>query len=199
MYIHVYECKFMHVHCTVTYTFMIVNKCMYIVHTRLRLYSSTTTLHFSSGPISLAKQASLCSAQAAFLQSCLLLSLSSVSCSNNWLIPVCACTDLICTMCIHCTYTFILCIRMHIPCTWVLLIICVYHFGVCLSVQPMQDVCTMLLYTNMTFCMYCVQTGIYPLRMVRAGGKLSCSIFAFLCTDIALHSISMYKALTYAF
>ncbi len=66
-------------HCT--HTFMIVNMCMYIVQTRLRLYSSTTTLHFSSGPISLATQASLSSVQAPFLQSCLLPSLSSVSCS----------------------------------------------------------------------------------------------------------------------
>ena len=135
MYIHVYECKVMYVHCT--YTFMIVNMCMYIVQTRLRLYSSTTTLHFSSGPISLATQASLSSAQAPFLQSCLLPSLSSVSCWNNWLNPVCACTDLVvCTMYIHCIYTFILCIYMHIPCTWVLMIVCVYHFHICLSVQP---------------------------------------------------------------
>ncbi len=44
--IHVYECKVICVHCT--YTFMIVNVCMYIVQTRLRLYSSTTTLHFSA-------------------------------------------------------------------------------------------------------------------------------------------------------
>jgi hypothetical protein len=73
-------------------------------------------------------------------------------------------------MYIHCIYTFIMCIYMHIPCTLVLQIICVYHFHVCLSVQPMYDVCTMLSYTNMTFCMYCVQIGIYPLRMVRAGG-----------------------------
>ena len=70
MYIYVYECKVMYVHCT--YTFMIVNMCMYIVQTRLRLYSSTTTLHFSSGLTSLATQASLSSAQAPFLQSCLL-------------------------------------------------------------------------------------------------------------------------------
>ena len=128
MYIHVYECKVMYVHCT--YTFMIVNMCMYTVQTRLRLYSSTTTLHFSSGPISLATQASLSSAQAPFLQSCLLPGLSSVSCWNNWLNPVC-------TMYIHCIYTFIWCIYMHIPCTWVLLIICIYHFHVYLSVQPM--------------------------------------------------------------
>ncbi len=40
MYIHVYECKVMYVHCT--YTVMIVNMCMYIVQTRLRLY---TELH----------------------------------------------------------------------------------------------------------------------------------------------------------
>ena len=106
MYIHVYECKVMYVHCT--YTFMIVNMCMYIVQTRLRLYSSTTTLHFSSGPISLATQASLSSVQAPFLQSCLLPSLSSASCWNNWLNPVC-------TMYIHCIYTFIRCIYMHIP------------------------------------------------------------------------------------
>ena len=70
MYIHVYECKVMYVHCT--YTFMIVNMCMYIVQTRLRLYSSTTTLHFSSGPISLATPASLSSPQATLLQSSLL-------------------------------------------------------------------------------------------------------------------------------
>ena len=70
MYIHVYECKVMYVHCT--YAFMIVNMCMYIVQTRLRLYSSTATLNFSSDPISLATQASLSSAQAPFLQSCLL-------------------------------------------------------------------------------------------------------------------------------
>ncbi len=134
-----YECKVMYVHCT--YTFMLVNMCMYIVQTqtRLRLYSSTTTLHFSSGPtrISLATQASLSSAQAPFLQSCLLPSLSSVSCWNNWLNPVWDCTYLICTMYIHCIYRCILCIYMHIPCTWVLLIICIYHFHVCPSVPPM--------------------------------------------------------------
>ena len=62
MYIHVYECKVMYVHCT--YTFMIVNMCMYIVQTVTRLYSSTITLHFPSCPISLATQASLSSAQA---------------------------------------------------------------------------------------------------------------------------------------
>ncbi len=50
--------------------FMTVNTCMYIVQTRL--YSFTTTLHFPSGPISLATPASLSSAQAPFLQSCLL-------------------------------------------------------------------------------------------------------------------------------
>ena len=135
MYIHVYECKVMYVH--YTYTIMIVNMCMYIVQTRLRLYSSTTTLYFSSGPISLETQASLSSAQAPFLQSCLLPSLSSVSCWNNWLNPVCACTDLVCTMYIHCIYTFIQCIYMYIRCTQVLLIICVYHLHVCPSVPPM--------------------------------------------------------------
>jgi hypothetical protein len=136
-YIHVYECKVMYVHCA--YTFMIVKTCMYIVQTRLRLYSFTTTLHFSSGPISLATQANISSVQAPFLQSCLLPSLSSVSCWNNWLNPVCACTDLVCTMYIYCIYTFtgILCIYMYIRCTWVLLTVCVYPFHVCPSVQPM--------------------------------------------------------------
>ncbi len=133
---HLYECKVMYVHCT--YTFMIVNMCMYIEQPRLRLYSSTTTLHFSSGPISLAvTQASLGSAQAPFFQSCLLPSLSSVSCWSNWLNPVYACTDLVCTMYIHCMYTFIRCIYLYIRCTWVLLIICVYHFHVCPSVPSM--------------------------------------------------------------
>ncbi len=130
-YIHVYVllvCKGMYLHCT--YMFMIVNMGMYIVHTRLRLYSSTATLRFSSGQISLATQAP-------FLQSCLLPSLSSVSCWNSWINPVCACTDLVCTMYIHCIYTFILCMYIHIPCAWVLLIICVYHFHVCPSVPPM--------------------------------------------------------------
>ncbi len=37
-----------------------------------RMYSFTSTLHFPSGQISLATQASLSSAQAPFLQSCLL-------------------------------------------------------------------------------------------------------------------------------
>ncbi len=44
MYIHVYECKVIYAHCT--YTFMIVNMCMYIVQTRLRLYSSSGTLPY---------------------------------------------------------------------------------------------------------------------------------------------------------
>ena len=68
MYIHVYECQVMYVHCT--YMFTTVIMCMYIVQTRL--YSSAITLHFPSGQISLSTPASLSSAQAPFLQSCLL-------------------------------------------------------------------------------------------------------------------------------
>ncbi len=59
MYIHVYECKYMYV--PGTHTFMTISICMYIVQTRL--YRFTTTLHFPSGPISLATPASLSSAQ----------------------------------------------------------------------------------------------------------------------------------------
>ena len=47
-----------------------VNICMNVVQTRL--YSFTTTLHFPSGQISLAMQASLSSVQALLLQSSLL-------------------------------------------------------------------------------------------------------------------------------
>ena len=67
MYIHVHECIHLYVHGT--YTFMNVYICMYVTQTRL--YSFTTTLHFPSGPISLATPASLSSEQAPLLQSCL--------------------------------------------------------------------------------------------------------------------------------
>ncbi len=53
-----------------TYMFMIIYICIYMVHARL--YCFKTTLHFSSGPISLAKPASLSCRQATLLQSSLL-------------------------------------------------------------------------------------------------------------------------------
>ena len=53
-----------------TYTFIIVYICIYIV--QARLYCFKTTLHFSSGPISLATPASLSCPQATLLQSSLL-------------------------------------------------------------------------------------------------------------------------------
>ncbi len=52
-----------------TYMHIDVYVCMYIVQTRLlTLFSFTSTLHFPSGPISLATPASLSSAQAPLLQ-----------------------------------------------------------------------------------------------------------------------------------
>ncbi len=63
---------YIHVHALIalyvqgTYTFINANVCMYMVQTRL--YSITTTLHFPSGPISLATPASLSSVQAQLLQ-----------------------------------------------------------------------------------------------------------------------------------
>ncbi len=68
MYIHVHDLIFLYVHST--YFCMDVNICIDTVQTRL--YSSTTTLHFSSGPISLATPASLSSAQEPLLLSSLL-------------------------------------------------------------------------------------------------------------------------------
>ena len=68
MYIHVYDYIHMYIHCT--YTFIIVYICIYIV--QARLYCFKTTIHFSSGPISLATPASLSSPQATLLQSSLL-------------------------------------------------------------------------------------------------------------------------------
>ncbi len=52
------------------YMHMDVYVCMYIVQTHL--FSFTSTLHFPSGQISLATPASLRSAQAALLQSCII-------------------------------------------------------------------------------------------------------------------------------
>ncbi len=68
MYKHVYDRIYLYVYGT--YTFMTVNLCMNIGQTRL--YSFTTTLHFPSGPISLATPARLSSVQAQILQSSLL-------------------------------------------------------------------------------------------------------------------------------
>ena len=42
----------------------------------------------------------------------------------------------------------------------------------------------MLSYRNMLFCTDKVKSGIYPLRIILPGCKLSCSIFTFSCTDI---------------
>jgi hypothetical protein len=60
MYIHVHD--YIHVYIHGTYTFIIVYICIYIV--QARLYCFKTTLHFSSGPISLATPASLSCPQA---------------------------------------------------------------------------------------------------------------------------------------
>ena len=62
------ELIYLYVHCT--YTFMNVNICVDMVQTRL--YSFTTTLHFPSGPISLATPASFSTAQEPLLLSSLL-------------------------------------------------------------------------------------------------------------------------------
>jgi hypothetical protein len=132
---HVYECKVMYVHCTYTCKFVYVHSTD--TSQAVQLQNHTPLLIRPDQPCDAGESQALSSAQAPFLQSCLLPSLSSVSCWNNWLNPVCACTDSVCTMYIHCIYTFIRCIYMHIPCIWVLLIICVYHFHVCLSVPPM--------------------------------------------------------------
>ena len=73
MYIHVHE--FLYLYVNDTYMVMNIYSCMYILQTLWRLYSDsfTTTLHFPSGPISLATLASLSSArQAPLLQSRLL-------------------------------------------------------------------------------------------------------------------------------
>ena len=67
MYIHFHDLIYLYVHGT--YTFMNVNICMGTVQTRL--YSFTNTLHFPSGPISLATPASLSSAQEPLLLSSL--------------------------------------------------------------------------------------------------------------------------------
>ncbi len=69
MYIHVHEFIYLYVHCT--YTCIDVNICLDTVQTRL--CSFTTTLHFPSGPISLATPASLSSEQEQLLLSSLLL------------------------------------------------------------------------------------------------------------------------------
>ncbi len=61
---------------------------------------------------------------------------------------------------------------------------------------------TMLVYRNRQFGTYMVQTGMCSLRMAVAGGQLSYSIFAFSCTDIAVHGLTMYSSwhtLMYAF
>ncbi len=68
IYIRVHNLKYVYVHGT--YTFMNVNICIDTVQTRL--YSFTTTLHFPSGPISLATPASLSSIQGSLLLSSLL-------------------------------------------------------------------------------------------------------------------------------
>ena len=71
-----------------TYTFIIVYICIYIVQARLYCRGFNPTLHFSSGPISLATPASLSPPQATLLQSSLrplislLSSVSSVSSSK---------------------------------------------------------------------------------------------------------------------
>ena len=74
MYIHVYAHIYLYVHGT--YKVMNLSICIDMVQTRL--YSFTTTLHFPSGPISLASAtpASLSSAQASLLQSSFLLVIS---------------------------------------------------------------------------------------------------------------------------
>ncbi len=53
---------------------------------------------------------------------------------------------------------------------------------------------TMLVYRNQHFCTCRVHTRIYSLRMAVAGGQLSCSIFTFSCTDIAVHGLTMYSS-----
>ena len=66
--------------------------------------------------------------------------LSTKTCRDNWLKPVCAWTDLVCTMYIHCIYMFIWCIYLYTHCTWVLHIISIYHYGICHCL----NVCTAL-------------------------------------------------------
>ncbi len=53
---------------------------------------------------------------------------------------------------------------------------------------------TMLVYRNQHFCTCRVHTRIYSPRMAVAGGQLSCSIFTFSCTDIAVHGLTMYSS-----
>ena len=71
MYIRVHDLIYLYVHGT--YSFMNVKICMDTV--QARLYSFSTTLHFPSGPISLATLASLSSVQEQLLLSSPL---------NNW-------------------------------------------------------------------------------------------------------------------
>ncbi len=68
MYIHVHDFIYLYVHGT--YMFMHVKICMDTVQTRL--YSFSATLHFPSGPISLATPVSLSSSQEQLLLSSLL-------------------------------------------------------------------------------------------------------------------------------
>ncbi len=65
MYIHVHEFISLYVHCT--YTYIDVYLCLDTVQTRLCIF--TNTLHFPSGPISLATPASLSSALEPLLRS----------------------------------------------------------------------------------------------------------------------------------
>jgi hypothetical protein len=162
LYIHVHDCKHVYVHSSDT-------------SQAVQLHNHTPLLIRPNQPCD-AGELGLSSAQAPFLQICLTPSLSSVSCWNNWL-------NLVCTMYIHCIYTFILCIYMHIPCTWVLLIICVYHsmyaclyspckmYVLCYHTLIWLSVCTVFrqVYTPLewsgqvgsfpvAFSLFCVQT-----------------------------------------
>jgi hypothetical protein len=77
---------------------------------------------------------------------------------------------------------------MYVPLSYIPLI-----FHCKLACTTFMVLHTMLVYWNQHFCTCRVHTRIYSLRMAVAGGQLSCSIFTFSCTDIAVHGLTMYS------
>ena len=103
MYIHVYECKVMYVHCT--YTFMIVYMCMHSTDTSqaVQLHNHTSLLIRPDQPCDAGESQLSAGSFPSELppsESVISLLLEQLS---DWLNPVC-------TMYIHCIYTFIRCI-----------------------------------------------------------------------------------------
>ncbi len=90
MYIHVYECKVMYVHCT--YTFMIVYMCMHSTDTSqaVQLHNHTSLLIRPDQPCDAGESQLSAGSFPSELPPSRLPSLSSVSYWDNWLDPVCA-------------------------------------------------------------------------------------------------------------